>query len=224
MIRIQSKSKFIRLVFVLFFSLGITVACGQEEAVANAEASKPKAGSPEIGTDIKDVVKKPSQEEKVGEAKKIMWEDLVPKDFKPDVIAQKYKKQVDAITEGGGDNSAEAQALMSKIIAEFNNAPANKEYDGVKVKIPGFVSLLDEKDGMVSEFLLVPYFGSCIHSPPPPVNQTVLVVTKKGKSVSVEDIYKPVWVTGKVKVERKETELAQAGYVIENAELEIYQE
>ena len=139
-------------------------------------------------------------------------------------VVKKYKKQVDSITEGEGsaENSAEAQALMDKIIAEFNHVPANKELDGVNIKIPGFVAPLDEKDGMVSEFLLVPYFGSCIHSPPPPVNQTVLVTTQKGKSIPIEDIYEPVWVTGKVTVESKETELAKAGYVIQNAELEIY--
>lgn len=211
----------IKLIFVLFLSLGIISACNQENT--SADTNKTTAKAPAIGTDIKDMVNISPREDTTGTVKKITWEHLMPDDFKPELIEKKYKKQIDSIKEGSEENSAETQALMDKIIAEFNNAPANKKLDGLTVKIPGFIALLDEKDGIVNEFLLVPYFGSCIHSPPPPINQTILVTTKKGKSISITDIYQPVWVTGKVKVERKETELAKAGYVIENAELEIYE-
>ncbi|MEZ5449085.1 MAG: DUF3299 domain-containing protein [Thiolinea sp.] len=93
-----------------------------------------------------------------------------------------------------------------------------------KVRIPGFASPLDENDGQVGEFLLVPHFGSCIHSPPPPVNQTVPVKPQTGKSIGMEQIYEPVWVTGDMKVTLSNTDLAQAGYLIENAALEIYTE
>ena len=106
--------------------------------------------------------------------------------------------------------------------AEFDKAPPNESLAGKTVKIPGFVSPLDEVDGMVSEFLLVPYFGSCIHSPPPPVNQTVLVKPHKDKSVSMASIRRPVWVVGEIKVERNKTDLAEAAYHIENARLEEY--
>jgi len=222
MTQITTKLECIKLIFVLFLSLGMTVACSQKEIPTNTDSTQTNAESPEIGADIKNVVKTPSNKQATGGVRKIMWDDLIPADFQPDVIVKKYKKQVDSISEGENENNAKTQALMDKIMAEFNNAPANKELDGVKVKIPGFVALLDEKDGMVSEFLLVPYFGSCVHSPPPPVNQTVLVITKEGKSIRVENTNKPVWVTGTIKVEKKETELAKAGYVIQDAELEIY--
>ena len=44
----------------------------------------------------------------------------------------------------------------------------NTELEGKIVKIPGFIVPLDvAKDGTVSEFFLVPYFGACIHVPPP---------------------------------------------------------
>lgn len=211
-----------KLLIIIFLSLGLITACSQEETSAAVNVDKVDDESPAIGTDIKTVVKKPSNEKNMGEVKMIMWEDLIPNDFKPESIMKKYAKELESIDEADEQNP-EAQALMNKIIAEFNNAPANKELNGVKVKIPGFIALLDEKDGMVNEFLLVPYFGSCIHSPPPPVNQTVLVKVKKGKSIPMEDIYRPVWVTGKVKVERQKTDLAQAGYLIQDAELELYE-
>jgi hypothetical protein len=108
--------------------------------------------------------------------------------------------------------------------AEFNQAPPNLKLSGKTVKIPGFVSPLDQNDGMVGDFLLVPYFGSCIHSPPPPVNQTVLVNPQEGKGISLSKIRRPVWVVGEMKVERNTTDLAEAAYRIENARIEPYHE
>lgn len=182
------------------------------------------ADAPALGTDIKDMVEKPAESAKADSSTdanitKIMWEDLVPDAYKPETIMAKYQSQVDAIEEG----SEEELALFTKIKSEFNNAPTDASLAGKTVKIPGFVSPLDENNGMVGEFLLVPYFGSCIHSPPPPINQTVLVKPQAGKSIAMADIYQPVWVTGEIKVEPVTTDLAQAGYQIENARLERYE-
>ena len=45
------------------------------------------------------------------------------------------------------------------------------------VRIPGFIVPLEYKESeIVTRFLLVPYFGACIHEPPPPPNQTIYVV------------------------------------------------
>ena len=53
---------------------------------------------------------------------------------------------------------------------------ANKSLDGATVRLPGFIIPLDaRRDGVLDEFLLVPYFGACIHVPPPPPNQLVYV-------------------------------------------------
>lgn len=207
----------------------------------NQQLSQPLPDdAPEIGTDIAELVKsKPEQEAKTetaaesatteqstatttnstSDVNKIMWEDLIPEDFQPESIMAKYQEQIDNTPEG----APEERALFDKIMAEFNNAPANEALNGKQVRIPGFVAPLDENEGMVTEFLLVPYFGSCIHSPPPPVNQTILVKPQPGKSITLEQIYEPVWVTGQMKVEFSNTDLAQAGYLIETAELEIYE-
>ncbi|CAA6820627.1 MAG: Putative lipoprotein [uncultured Thiotrichaceae bacterium] len=181
--------------------------------------------APEIGTAVTamiNVVKPADNAPAVepGDVTTVMWEDLIPKDFQPNVIMAKYQAQIDNMPEGAPGE----KALFDKIMAEFNSAPPNDALAGKQVKIPGFVTPLDENEGMVGEFLLVPYFGSCIHSPPPPVNQTVLVQPQTGKSIPMEGIYEPVWVTGLMKVEFSNTDLAQAGYLIENAQLEVYQE
>lgn len=202
-------------VVTLIVSLSLS-ACNQENSAKDADSKKTE--SPALGTDIKEVVNPASDEKADAEVRKIVWKDLIPKGFEPEVTMKKYEKLINNMSEGAEGE----QALLDKIMDEFNNAPSNKELDGIKIKMPGFVSPLDEKDGMVSEFLLVPYFGSCIHSPPPPVNQTVLVTPQTGKSIPIEDINKPVWVTGNMKVETKETELAKAGYLIQDAEIEIF--
>ena len=52
--------------------------------------------------------------------------------------------------------------------------------NGQYVKLPGYVVPLEsDAGGLLSEFLLVPYYGACIHVPPPPSNQIVYVRLNK---------------------------------------------
>ena len=174
-----------------------------------------------IGTDIKDLMKPPAPTE--GDApsvRTIAWADLVAGGFDAQSIMAKYQSKLQISIEG----SPEERELYKLMDAEFNAAPPNLDLVGTAVRIPGFVSPLDQNDGMVGDFLLVPYFGSCIHSPPPPVNQTVLVNPKEGNSISMSKIRRPVWVVGVLKAERTTTELAEAAYKIENAQIEEYSE
>ena len=91
---------------------------------------------------------------------------------------------------------------------------------GQVVKLPGFVVPLDVVGGKVASFLLVPYFGACIHQPPPPPNQIVYVQFKE--PVEVESMYDPVWVTGKLGLEAHVGGLAEAGYSMEGRGIEKY--
>ncbi len=68
----------------------------------------------------------------------------------------------------------ESEAAKQSMIGKVRN-----ELNGSKVKIPGFVIPLEGDDKAVTEFLLVPYFGACIHVPPPPPNQIIYVKFKK---------------------------------------------
>ena len=84
---------------------------------------------------------------------------------------------------------------MRKEIAERGRA-VNSEIDGKLVRMPGYLLPLDFSGKQVSEFLLVPWVGACIHTPPPPPNQIVHV--KPEKPVEMFGVYAPVWVTGKM--------------------------
>jgi hypothetical protein len=80
------------------------------------------------------------------------------------------------------------------------------------VKLSGFLVTLEGDGKAVSEFLLVPFFGACIHVPPPPSNQIVLVRTKPFK---VKQMFQTVAVTGRLRTEPVRNDVASASYVIE---------
>lgn len=74
------------------------------------------------------------------------------------------------------------------------------ELDGESVRMPGYLLPLEYKGRYVKEFLLVPWVGACIHTPPPPPNQIVYVVVKEGPGFESKSIYEPVWVLGEISV------------------------
>lgn len=52
----------------------------------------------------------------------------------------------------------------------------NPQYVGKLVRIPGFIVPISlAEDRFIKGFFLVPYFGACVHFPPPPPNQMVYV-------------------------------------------------
>lgn len=101
---------------------------------------------------------------------------------------------------------------------DFN---VNKSLEGVTVRLPGFIVPLEAvKDGEISEFLLVPYFGSCIHVPPPPPNQIVFV--HAGRHSGIDSIYDAYWITGKLHLTPKTTRLGSTAYELTAERIEPY--
>ena len=70
--------------------------------------------------------------------------------------------------------------------------------DGAAVKIPGYLLPLEFSDRKITEFLLVPWVGACIHTPPPPPNQIVHVTLDQGNGFESRSVYEPVWVAGEL--------------------------
>jgi hypothetical protein len=137
------------------------------------------------------------------------WEELVPKDARSRFAATPPAPIHDYLGEGG---------MAAQQVMDFS---VNKELDGATVKLPGFIVPLDVgKDGMVSEFFLVPYFGACIHVPPPPPNQIVYV--RMTKAIALDSIYEAYWITGRMKVGTQSTKLGAAAYQLAATQVEIY--
>lgn len=102
------------------------------------------------------------------------------------------------------------------------NAPVVAALDGVLIKLPGYmVPLENDAKGRVTEFLLVPYFGACIHVPPPPSNQIVHVRYPQG--VVQEALYQPFWVEGPLQVAQTRSELAETGYAMQASRVYPYE-
>lgn len=144
------------------------------------------------------------------------WDALIPDDWRPDRLLAEYN--VDELS----DDDPRARELMQKLRALWREAPVVEGLDGRRVRLPGFVVPLDMEADTITELLLVPYYGACIHVPPPPANQTVHVITERGHEYR-GGLFDTVWVIGTLKVEASSSDLADAGYRLVDARLEPYE-
>lgn len=104
------------------------------------------------------------------------------------------------LTKAGLDVDALFAARLA--IIDKRNAAAsgvNEKLVGTSVRLPGYVVPLEFNDQKVVQFLLVPTAGACIHTPPPPANQIVLVRYPAG--ITIDGLYTPVWISGKLRAE-----------------------
>lgn len=138
-----------------------------------------------------------------GAVQELKWDELVPKNWDP---TQRYRNlSLEALR----DNDPRAIQMLDEMRAVWDNAPVNVALDGTAARLSGFVVPLDNTQDGIREFLLVPYFGACIHTPPPPANQILHVVTPKGAKFRAMDT---VWVTGKLQTLRNDSMMGVSGY------------
>ncbi len=94
--------------------------------------------------------------------------------------------------------------------------------NGENIKLPGFIVPLEfDDDNAVTQFFLVPYFGACIHMPPPPPNQMVLVEYPEG--LEMEALYTPFWVSGELSIQITENDLGTSAYAMQMDSIEVYE-
>jgi uncharacterized protein len=94
--------------------------------------------------------------------------------------------------------------------------------NGKTVRIPGFMVPLEDFLDNVSEFLLVPYMGACIHVPPPPPNQLVYVRMNDDRKVRVE-WWEPIWIEGELSIESYESVYGSVGFQMDGLKVEPYE-
>lgn len=94
-------------------------------------------------------------------------------------------------------------------------------HHGRRVRIPGFAVPLEDNQSRVSEFLLVPYLGACIHTPPPPPNQIVHVRTSTAFDVTAFD---PIWVTGELRISKTRSPYGDVAFQLTALSISAYQE
>ena len=161
---------------------------------------------------------------------RINWVDLLPeKDLKalenpPDYINEiedgspedsLSNKMLSALEQSTMPDDAYQRALVSTDVVE--------DFDGQSIRLPGFIVPIEMNEKQqVTEFFLVPYFGACIHLPPPPPNQIIYVTSEKG--ILVEDIYNAYWLEGTIKTSFTENEIAESAYSMTAETVELYTE
>jgi len=145
------------------------------------------------------------------------WEVLIPKDWEPlrDFKSLNFN--------GMSDSDPRAIAALRKLQKAWKNAPLNPAIQNEKIVISGFIVPLDSSDSStIEEFLLVPYFGACIHVPPPPSNQVIHVVPAQPlKGFQMMD---PVTVTGDLSPSRIDTPYGSAGYEMQAKTVAPYED
>ncbi len=94
---------------------------------------------------------------------------------------------------------------------------------GKEVRIPGFMVPFDDGYVGVNEFILVPYFGACIHTPPPPPNQMVYVRMEGGREVEV-NIWDAIFVEGTFSLEAVDSPFGVVGHQVVGKRIRPYGE
>lgn len=112
--------------------------------------------------------------------------------------------------------------LLGQMNPDTRVAPDSlKRLDGQRVRIPGFVVPLDDAQEEGAEFLLVPYYGACVHTPPPPPNQMAFVTMQGGKSIKLA-LFDAVWMEGTLRIVNYDSPYGSVGYTIEGLSMAPY--
>ena len=137
------------------------------------------------------------------------WDDLLP----PGAAEQAETLPPPAQHNYLGESAPAAKQTGSSAV--------NPDLHGLTLRIPGFIVPLDfDSAGRVVQFFLVPYYGACIHVPPPAPNQIVYVTA--AKPFQIKDGTDAFWITGQMRIERKRTAMASASYTMIATKVEAY--
>lgn len=150
------------------------------------------------------------------------WLELVPDDYSFDLLFEKVQQKFpDVDFQILADDDGRAIQALDYLRQLTDQAPARTDLDGTMVRVPGFIVPLDPEGEALHNFLLVPYYGACIHTPPPPANQVIVV--RSSEPYKQADLFAPVWVNGSISAVRYDGDLAAAGYELEADLVEPYE-
>ena len=137
----------------------------------------------------------------------LSWEDLMPPG-EEERLMELYEQQMSTMP----DMSLIPEGSAADKPIQFGTYNVVEDLNGKNIRIPGFMVPFELNAGEVTEFLLVPYFGACIHVPPPPANQIVFV--RFTEPTPQDGLWDPVWATGRFKAAAVTTDLAEVGYIM----------
>ena len=158
--------------------------------------------------------------------KEIEWTDLMPpEDLEALSNPPSYLNEIEDGSPEDQISNQLANAIATAADDEYQQALVSTkvvpEMDGKAIRVPGFIVPLEFDDEQnITQFFLVPFFGACIHVPPPPPNQIILVSSPQ--PFQIEALYDPFWISGIVKTELTTNDIATSTYSMEMQYMEMY--
>jgi|GEM_PF-271088 len=157
-------------------------------------------------------------------------QENVPKAFTEKMAKEAEEARSSLIEQGIDIEGTLAKREEIKKIHRRRAVSTNPDLDGKQIRIPGYLLPLEYDGKKVTEFLLVPWVGACIHTPAPPSNQIVYVTLEQ--AFEVRSQFEPVWVTGKLAIDDVFTDLflvdgsaeISIGYLVSDGRAERYEE
>ncbi|MEP0354283.1 DUF3299 domain-containing protein [Paraglaciecola sp.] len=157
----------------------------------------------------------------------VEWIQLMPRDDleallnPPDYLAN--------IQDGSEEDSVEAlTGMVSEDVTtqRFQDALTSvrviNEFDNKPIKIPGFVvPLKSDEQQRVTEFFIVPYFGACLHMPPPPPNQMIHGKVETGFELA--QLTEPFWFEGVIHIETMSNTTGTSAYGMSLDNIQAYE-
>ncbi len=210
-------------------------ACGKSETTKQyvGDLKSEVIVTREASENLSEKEKKPSHSEPTKKLPKsafktVEWTDLMPKEDLDAILNP--PSYITDVEDGSAEDQISSQiqnAIAAARDDRYQQALVStrviSEMDGQAIRIPGFIVPLEFDDEQtITQFFLVPFFGACIHVPPPPPNQIVFVEYPKG--LKLEALYDPFWVSGILKTSLTENELATAAYSLKMQYFEDYTE
>jgi len=199
-------------IFGLAFVLHLS-GMGYYDVIA-AEPHPSAPTSPATGYNLGERLPFSPGEQDVNGYREIDWEALIPPAWDPKrALAGLDLSKLD-------DNDPGANEALARLRSSWAAAPLAESMNNSRIRIAGFVVPLEYVGDKVTEFLLVPYFGACIHLPPPPPNQVIHVFAKQ--PITRKQATRPVWTSGVLETSRTDTEFGPAGYQLKAEEISAY--
>jgi uncharacterized protein len=102
------------------------------------------------------------------------------------------------------------------------NKLLSESFDNKAIKIPGFmVPIKSDEQQRVIEFFIVPYFGACLHMPPPPPNQ--IIYGKVAEGFKQEHLYESFWFEGVIHIELTNSLMGTSAYAMTLNKISVYE-
>ena len=156
--------------------------------------------------------------ENPGDVLAVKWEDLMSQ---ADLAAILNAPPVSHDGYGWDDKFSADSPVESAFQRALQSFDVNPEYLGKRIVLPGFiVPTAYNEEREVTEFFLVPFFGACIHVPPPPPNQIIHVTFEQG--LQLDNMYDAYYILGELSSQVVRHDLADSAYSLNAEHVELY--